>query len=177
MTDAARFLPFDDTYWVEPGRLLAGRHPGADDPGELRENLERLLELGIHSFVDLTVEGELEPYDAELRRIAGEQRLDVTYMRHPIGDMSIPQRGEMRAIQQTIDRALSAAQPMYVHCWAGLGRTGMVIGVYLIRRGRATPRSFVRVLAELRARQAARGASPQTPEQVRFVRRFAHEGR
>jgi protein-tyrosine phosphatase len=80
----------------------------------------------------------------------------------------MPSRASMAAIQDAIDAAITAQRPAYVHCWGGRGRTGTVVGVYLLRCGLATPDNFVDVLARLRAR--APGASPETDEQIAFVR-------
>ena len=48
--------PTDGSYWVEPGRLLAGSYP---------EDVQALQAAGVTLFVDLTEEGELPPYDVE----------------------------------------------------------------------------------------------------------------
>jgi protein-tyrosine phosphatase len=34
-----------------------------------------------------------------------------------------------------IDAALDNKQVVYVHCWGGIGRTGTVVGCYLVRHG------------------------------------------
>jgi hypothetical protein len=44
------------------------------------------------------------------------------------------------------------------------------VGVYLVRRGLATTESFTDVIAELRS--GAAGESPETEEQIEFVRSF-----
>ncbi|WP_374108489.1 hypothetical protein [Nostoc sp. XA010] len=31
-----------------------------------------------------------------------------------------------------IDRALNGQEKVYVHCWGGIGRTGIVVGCYLV---------------------------------------------
>ena len=56
--------PIEDSYWIEPGKLLAGEYPGARDEGEARHKLRRLLDAGITLFIDLTEAGEygLKPY-------------------------------------------------------------------------------------------------------------------
>ncbi|HEX4618183.1 MAG TPA: hypothetical protein VH135_00560, partial [Steroidobacteraceae bacterium] len=71
--------PLANCYWVVPGRLLAGEHPGGASPEATRERLRRLLEAGVATFVDLTEPGELASYERELP--AG-----VTYLRKPIHD-------------------------------------------------------------------------------------------
>jgi hypothetical protein len=49
-----------------------------------------------------------------------------------------------------------------------------VVGVYLVRRGLATAANFVDAIAELRS--GAPGESPETEEQIEFVRSFLARG-
>ena len=44
---AAMHLPFPRSYWVEPGRLLAGFYPGDSDPVEAEYKLQALLDCGV----------------------------------------------------------------------------------------------------------------------------------
>ena len=48
-------LPIPESYWVEPGRFLAGEYPSAAYEGRARERLDKFLESGINTFYDLTV--------------------------------------------------------------------------------------------------------------------------
>ncbi|MEZ4635374.1 MAG: hypothetical protein R2856_10465 [Caldilineaceae bacterium] len=59
-------LPTPDSYWVIPGRLLAGEYPGAKDKAEALHKLARYRDAGITLFFDLTEAGEhdLRPYAA-----------------------------------------------------------------------------------------------------------------
>ena len=141
---------------IEAGRLIAGRHPcalGADcAAAELRE----LVAEGVTLFVDLTRRGELEPY-------AGLVSEPARYVNRPIVDFSTPTRDELVAILDEIDAELAADGVVYVHCWAGCGRTGVVVGSWLVRHG-ADPNEALRRIAE------ARGLGcPQTLEQRIFV--------
>ena len=54
--------PDPNTYWVIPGKLLAGEYPGARNPEEARSRLRKFLAAGIRHFIDLTEVGELTPY-------------------------------------------------------------------------------------------------------------------
>jgi hypothetical protein len=77
-------VPIPDSYWVEPGRLLAGEYPGArTDEGAL-PRLEAFAGAGITSFVDLTeADEELSPYDGLLAP-------GVRYRRVPVRDLGCP---------------------------------------------------------------------------------------
>ena len=62
---AALALP-GDSFWVMPGRLLAGPYPGAADKQEASAKLNAFLDVGVTCFIDLTEEGEgppLHPYE------------------------------------------------------------------------------------------------------------------
>jgi hypothetical protein len=39
------FTPYPRSYWVMPGRLLAGYYPGAPDPVEAAGKLQALFDL------------------------------------------------------------------------------------------------------------------------------------
>ena len=69
--------PTPETYWGEPGKLLAGPYPGAHNPEHSKMKLARLLEAGVDVFLDLTQEGEAIPYASELRGRARHQRMSI----------------------------------------------------------------------------------------------------
>ena len=51
--------PLPATYWVVPGRLLVGEHPGSQSRADAMERLRRFLVAGVTCFVDLTEPNEL----------------------------------------------------------------------------------------------------------------------
>ena len=164
-TPTVQALPLPNCYWVIPGRLLAGEYPGGDTPEETRERLDKFLEAGVGCFIDLTQPDELEPYDHALPAA-------VDYMRKPLRDHGLPAKREhMTDIQVCIDHALRSGQLTYVHCRAGIGRTGMAVGCFLVERGL----SGAEALEELNSiwQQSQRSASwphvPETDDQTRFV--------
>ncbi len=135
--------PHGNTYWVEPGRLLAGEYPGDTNGDAASTRLGRYLDAGIDYFIDLTEAGELEPYEDRLHAEAAARGKKVEYRRLPIRDVSVPQSPDgMREILDTIEAALSAKRIVYVHCWGGVGRTGTVIGCHLTRHGHAWRRGL-----------------------------------
>ncbi|MEJ5310819.1 MAG: dual specificity protein phosphatase family protein [Anaerolineae bacterium] len=150
--------PFPEAYWVEPGLLLAGAYAGQRWAHIADTNVPLLLKTGVRLFIDLTEEGEGLSYADQL----GEQAL---YQRMPIPDHDAPSPAMMRAILNQIDRAIRQQQCVYVHCMAGLGRTGTVIGCYLARQG-ISGSEALDMLWKLRARtSSSRSPSPETEAQ------------
>jgi hypothetical protein len=128
--------PHGNTYWLVPGLLLAGEHPGASPEHDVEARLRATLACGIREFVDLTHEHELEPYQAALARLAAAAGCDTRYRRFPIVDMDVPESPSlMRRILDHLDAAVDAGRPAYVHCWGGIGRTGTVMGCFMVRHG------------------------------------------
>jgi SAM-dependent methyltransferase len=134
MTEPDRPIP--ESYWVQPGRFLAGEYPAAAYVGRARERLGRMLDAGINTFIDLTLLYELPPYLPILLEEASRRGIGVLHQRFPILDHNIPTRGNMTAILDAIDSALAGGRNVYVHCWGGIGRTGTTVGCYLVRHGR-----------------------------------------
>src|ERR1700732_1869170 len=164
--------PLPNSYWVPPGQLLAGEHPGGSTAAATRARLRRLLAAGVNCFLDLTQRDELPPYDVELP-------LGVDYFRKPIPDHGIPQRpGHMAELLDCLRDALRSGRVVYLHCRAGIGRTGTVAGCLLVENGLAGDAA----LGELNRlwQQSGRAALwphvPETPEQTECVRRWVRPG-
>ncbi len=161
-------LPYPDSYWVVPGKFLAGEYPGAALEDEARARLTRLLNLGIDFFIDLTREAELDPYELLVLSEAQARGRQIHYNRLPVTDFSIPTQAEMVKILDTIDRALAQGRRVYLHCWGGIGRTGTAVGCYLVRHGLDGASALERLAVLRRGIPFAR-PSPETLEQARFV--------
>ena len=157
--------PIPNSYWVRHGQLLAGEYPSDWNERQSRVKLRRLLEAGVTFFLDLTRGGELKPYAEYLSE-------PITYWRMQIIDMSVPGNAQMITILDTIDTALQAGQVVYVHCWAGRGRTGTVVGCYLARHGMPGQAA----LDEIVRLRGGRRDSPESDQQYDFVRNW-REGR
>jgi len=160
--------PFPECYWVLPGRFLAGEYPGARRPGSPSPRITALLESGINRFIDLTYPGELPDYEDYLRDESYRCNCRVVHLRSSIGDFGLPGYNQMKSLLDEIDAALAGGDKIYLHCQAGIGRTGTVVGCYLARHGE-TGRAALLRLNELRHRLPFPFPSPETDEQRLFV--------
>ena len=158
--------PLRNSYWVVPGKVLAGEHPGGTTVEATRERLQRLAAAGVECFMDLTEPSELKPYDPELP-------LSIEYLRKPIRDHGIPaQRGHMVEILDCIQDAVESGRCVYIHCRAGIGRTGTVVGCLLVERGLPGEAALDELnrLWQQSERSQNWGSVPETEAQVDFVR-------
>ena len=177
MSGAARSnRPIPNSYWVREGRFAAGEYPGDQNSREAAAKVRMLLEAGIDCFIDLTQERDgLLPYEQIAHKQAGTLGRSVRRESHPIRDMSVPRGAkDMAAILDDIDEALDQGRNVYVHCWGGIGRTGTVVGCWLVRHGLTGQGALDQIAewwehVEKRWRQPL---SPQTPAQRAYVRNW-----
>jgi hypothetical protein len=170
MTD---FKPLGESYWVEPGKLLAGEHPGHWDKGIVRRRLTGLLDAGIRLFLDLSTPSDgVRPYQAQLEKICRDRGLHAEYLAVPLRENAIPDRRDdvvyaLKAIQQ----ALQSQERIYVHCSDGVGRTGMLMGCWLVEQG-LDPRHVLDELARRFAtmdKSRSHRSTPSSAEQAEWV--------
>ncbi len=161
-------LPPYNSYWVIPQKFMAGEYPGHrynEDITPLR--LDKLIEAGIHTYIDLTQTNERIPYETTIQERAGYYGTEVQYHRFSIGDFGIPSQKNMRTILDTIHNALAHENAPYVHCWAGMGRTGTVVGCYFVEIGMSGTDALKKV-----DKLCYYAPSPQTKGQKDFVRNW-----
>ena len=170
-----------NTYWVVPGRFLAGEYPGATNPQQAASRLQTLLRAGIDHFFDLTQQRDrLEPYAEIAAREANRLGMSVTCARHPIRDMNLPRSPQdMTDILDAIDAALEEGGNVYVHCWGGVGRTGTVVGCWLVRHGMTGEGALDQIAEWWRGVEKSwyHPRSPQTHSQRAYIRHWAEPSR
>lgn len=169
MTEPKR--PISESYWVEPGRFLAGEYPGQYTTESTRQRIDALLEAGFDTFIDLTRPNETIPYYRILLEESKIYEVNVNRHNFPIGDFGLPTPEAMTSILNTIDEALQNGRKVYLHCWGGIGRTGTTVGCYLVRRGRSGKEALKQLADWWRTvpKSQIHQRSPETYEQAQFI--------
>ena len=157
--------PLPETYWVQPHIFLAGEYPREPGEGTSRWRLRRLVQSGIQVFVNLTQPGEfgLKPYAEMLLEEVESLGLSAECREFPIQDKGIPRPEMMTQILDVVDGAVHARRGIYVHCYAGVGRTGTVVGCYLVRHGMPARQALDRIAV---LRQGTRHEWIESPESM-----------
>jgi len=172
-------LPHGNCYRVAP-QFIAGEYPGAKDDGDAQARIARHLAAGITCFLDLTEAGELDPYTEVLVHAAAVRGHAAIHHRMPIRDVSIPTTPAlMVAILDTLDAAIADGHTVYVHCWGGIGRTGTVVGCWLVRHGMQGEEALATIARHWLGveKHARKPRSPETDEQCAYVRGWRESSR
>ena len=172
--------PHKDSYVVPNTLLSAGAYPGSPPTTSAViavQKLQGFIDAGVRVFVDLTAEADgLNPYAPALSELNADGQTEYLYESLPIRDMGTCDVPHMRRVLDIMDAHMVEGRPVYVHCWGGIGRTGMVIGCWLVRHGRSGEAALKEVDTMFRTMSAPTVArhsswgSPQTDEQRNVVR-------
>ena len=165
--------PIAASYWVEQGRLLAGEYPAAFDEEAARNKLRTFLAVGVDTFYNLTTPHDpLLPYANLLAQEAAVLGHEVIHRPYEIMDLGVPTPDMMTIILDQIDADLEDGRTVYVHCWGGIGRTGTVVGCWLVRHGVPAADALAFIQAGVDSTPKAGRRSPETNEQQAYVKRW-----
>lgn len=178
--------PIANSYVVPESQLAAGEYPGntpTSPDGSRRAKLACFLDTGIDVFIDLTQPADgLTPYESALNELANDRGQEVWVETLPVRDMDACSPAHMRRVLDAIDSHLAAGRRVYVHCWGGVGRTGMAIGCWLVRHGRdgddalSDVQSLFETMSPDKVARHSWCGSPQTEPQRSMVRSWSsHE--
>lgn len=131
-------------FRVVDSHVWRGAAPGA-------RGYRSLAAAGVRTVVDLRAEEDLDVDEALLAEL-GLERLAI-----PMRDGQTPSPAEMDRFLATV---MSSDSPVFVHCGAGVGRTGTMVAHYLVETGQSDQWTAMR-------RNLAVG--PPSLEQLAFV--------
>ena len=155
-------------HWLDPPEYPAlGIMPKPFGGVVLEEEIARLTQQGVDVLVSLLTAEETEEEELQEEPDLCEQN-GIEFIHFPIPDREVPPRdGEFtRFLQGLLDR-LAEGKRVAIHCWAGIGRSGLVAACLLAARE-------IPVEKAIRALSSARGWSvPDTEEQLKWISEFA----
>jgi predicted protein tyrosine phosphatase len=147
-----------------PGRLAIAPAPA---PGEhLEKNLRHWKKFGLTAVLSLMVPGERPGWDREEELC---RSLGLKFYSLPVPDHSVPAPEDLATVEArllALEADLRAGEKIAVHCFAGIGRSGLATIALLVIAG--VPLDEATNLVS-----NARGLpTPETPEQQEWLRAF-----
>lgn len=143
-------------------------------PGSLKDDLKLIAAWKPHAMLSLMEEHELAGAGAPVHLLAEELAgHSVEWLHLPIVDMMAPdERFETAWVDlwPRLDRTLQEKGRVFIHCYAGLGRTGTVAALILMQYGLGTKEAMRRV-------REARPGSVQSFEQEHYLSLLARRAR
>ena len=162
-------MPTSENYWVIKNILMAGSYPLRNTKSNNRIRAS-VLKQKFDVFINLMQEDEKDHDGEYFEDYKSFINYDATIIRMPIKDMDIPTPFQTMKLIKTIDRFINDNKKIYLHCWGGLGRTGTIVGCYLIEKKLANKSNVFSKINELKANSIlAKFNSPQTEEQKEFI--------
>lgn len=129
----------------------------------VEQDLARLRAFGVDKIISL-----LESQEADMLGVAHEnvlcERLGIDFEMFPIPDHKIPTNPpQFRQLINTLHQELQNGRNIAVHCFAGIGRTGVLAGGLLIKDG-MTAAAATEFLSDVRGCHV-----PQTHSQSNYL--------
>jgi len=155
---AGIFGPIDESNWVVPGKLIAGAFPGHVSDAETDSSIIKILNSGVTKFVcmqeeyNIAVKEEdwrksfhgkttvVRPYFADVQRIMenkfihptlSTEAISVTFEHCPIKDCGIIADDIVFSLAKDLVKEIHDGEVIYLHCWGGHGRTGVMVCLML----------------------------------------------
>jgi protein-tyrosine phosphatase len=151
-------------YWIEtglPAKLAI--MPAPNGGNRLDNEIRTLKREGASVLVSLLPPNEAFDLGLEHERAACDGH-GILFRNFPIPDRGIPESTEaFLSFLEILHNDLLKNRTIVAHCFAGIGRSSLLLASLLRREGLAADDAFRRIT------QARRALVPDTPEQLRWV--------
>ena len=196
--------PHEKSNWLIPGSILVGGWPyrlprGRGSSGESAEEgvakLHSILDAGINTFVSLTEDAEIrgkaycfnsfqKAAEGRYRELHGPQRqakragLEIRFLTCPMVDGGTCEDEKLFQLLVGLLAELRASRAVYIHCYGGHGRTGIVACSMLCLLWQITPLEAVKIFNHLHSFRVECGVGgpgqfPHSDAQLRQVERMS----
>jgi protein-tyrosine phosphatase len=147
--------------WPASGRLgVMPRPPGGQ---WLNDKLAALRAYGVDTLVCALTEEERQRLHLT-RQPAVAVQLGLSYIGFPIPDFGVPEPMALRCLATQLANEVRGGRFVVVHCFGGIGRSGVIAGATLIRLGASAEQAMELVT------QARGFPAPETAEQRDLLR-------
>jgi protein-tyrosine phosphatase len=150
-----------------PGRLLLHSMPGYEEG--LDEAWESVRQEGVSLILCLTALDEVRDYVPDYAQAIESAACPCEVRLFPVPDHGVPEtEGELWTAAREVAERLRAGEAVLIHCWFGIGRTGMLAVAVLLALGLSLEDALEPV--------ATAGSWPESPAQRALLERLARDG-
>ena len=157
-------------YWIEtglPAKLAI--MPAPNGGNRLDNEIRTLKREGANVLVSLLPADEAFDLGLEHERAACDGH-GILFRNFPITDRGIPESTQaFLSFLETLHNDLLQNRSIAAHCFAGIGRSSLLLAALLRREGLSTDDAFRRIT------QARRALVPDTPTQLHWVENLHFE--
>jgi atypical dual specificity phosphatase len=139
--------------WVVDNKLAGSRGPRS------KSDLIALKQQGVGALVRL-----VEPYETWVTTKEVDEAGLEDY-NEPVPDFHAPSRTQIDKVITYIDSHIENGIPVGVSCNAGIGRSGVILACYLVKKG-LSPKDALELVRK------KRGRGPEVPEQIMAIQDY-----
>jgi len=136
--------------WVIEGRIAGSSYP-------ITHELLLLPKFNIKMVINLTRRGIPNRIKERLKKNG------VEFKRFPIRDFGIPSKDVIKHYLQSVCETIQKGEAVLTHCIAGCGRTGTMIGLFLVSHG-YSPEKAINLI-----HMALGDNCPETSNQIKLL--------